>query len=105
MNPTHPIEKLNFKLIRLGEDGLLRIIEALNVNPNIKSAHLGIITDNQLKLVAKNLKYNKSLQKIKFQECFLSPWSKENKALFIKLLSECDLPLEIVSFEGAAEVK
>lgn len=44
-NSKHPIEKLVFKLIRLGDDGLLRIIEAMNNNPNISVAHLGIISD------------------------------------------------------------
>lgn len=79
-NPNHPIQKVNFKLIKLDEDGLLRIIEALNLNQNIHSAHLGIINDNQLKLLAKNLMNNKSLKKLKFQECWQHPWSDANKA-------------------------
>ena len=93
MNPTHPINSIDLKLMRLGDDGLLRIIEALNLNKNITEANLGIINDQQLKLIAKNLKYSVSLKKLKFQECWINPWSEHNKALFIKLIRETDIPL------------
>ena len=65
-NPNHPIEKLSFKCIRLGDDGLLRILEALNANENIKVAHLGVIGDQGLLMLAKKLADNKSLLKLKF---------------------------------------
>lgn len=45
MNPTHCLEKLSFKDVFLGEDGLARVCEALNVNKNITTVHLGIISN------------------------------------------------------------
>jgi len=35
-NKDHPVEKICFKDVRLGDDGLLRILEACNANQNIK---------------------------------------------------------------------
>jgi hypothetical protein len=61
MNPEHPLEKLSFKNVYLGEDGLIRVCEALNNNKNITKVHLGIITNHGLRYVAQSLKSNVSL--------------------------------------------
>jgi hypothetical protein len=65
-NPDHPIEKLKFKNIYLEDDGLIRILEACNTNKNIKSVTLGYVSSTGLKLMAKTLKINKTLEKLKF---------------------------------------
>lgn len=67
-NVDHPIEKLSFKGVDLGDEGLVRILEACNENKNIKKVNLGIVTSRGLGLIAKSLALNKSLIKIKFQE-------------------------------------
>ena len=67
-NPEHPIDKIGFKDVTLGEDGLLRILEGCNGNKFIKKIHLGYVSCKGLKLMSKALLYNTSLQKIKFQE-------------------------------------
>lgn len=60
-NKEHPIEKLSFKNVALGEDGLMRVIEALNKNKNITKVHLGLVSDQGLLIMARTLKYNSSL--------------------------------------------
>lgn len=50
-NRDHPVNKISFKNVYLGEDGLLRILEACNVNSNIKKVHLGYISARGLKLM------------------------------------------------------
>ena len=67
-NVDHPIEKVSFKGVDLGDEGLVRILEACNENKNIKKVNLGIVTSRGLGLIAKSLALNKSLIKIKFQE-------------------------------------
>lgn len=67
-NVDHPIEKVSFKGVDLGDEGLVRILEACNENKNIKKVNLGKVTSRGLGLIAKSLSLNKSLIKIKFQE-------------------------------------
>ena len=67
-NVDHPIEKVSFKGVDLGDEGLVRILEACNENKNIKKVNFGIVTSRGLGLIAKSLALNKSLTKIKFQE-------------------------------------
>lgn len=65
-NKDHPVEKISFKNVQLGDDGLLRILEACNANSNIKKVHLGYVSSKGLKLMGQTLKINKSLEKLKF---------------------------------------
>lgn len=65
-NKDHPVEKISFKNCMLGDDGLLRILEACNANSNIKKVHLGYVSSKGLKLMSQTLKINKSLEKLKF---------------------------------------
>ena len=85
-NKDHPLEKLSFKNNALGEDSLMRIIEALNTNKNITNVHLGLVSDQGLLIMARNLKNNTSLRKMKMQEHPDSRWSEKSKNEFIKLL-------------------
>jgi hypothetical protein len=43
-NTDHPIEKISFKNVYLGEDGLIRIIEACNLNSNITKINFGFVS-------------------------------------------------------------
>ena len=65
-NPDHPIEKISFKNVDLGSDGVLRILEACNANKHIKKVHLGAVSSNGMKLMSKALMHNTSLKNIKF---------------------------------------
>jgi len=65
-NCDHPVEKISFKNVQLGDDGLLRILEACNAISNIKKVHLGYVSSKGLKLMGQTLKINKSLEKLKF---------------------------------------
>ena len=65
-NPDHPIEKISFKNVYLGDDGVLRILEACNGNKHIKKVHLGVISNEGIKLMSKVLMHNTTLKKIKF---------------------------------------
>lgn len=65
-NPDHPIEKISFKNVYLGDDGVLRILEACNGNKHIKKVHLGVISNEGMKLMSKVLMHNTTLKKIKF---------------------------------------
>ena len=60
-NPDHPISKISFKKVDLGDDGLLRILEACNANKNIKKVNLGYVSCEGMKLMSKALKNNSSL--------------------------------------------
>lgn len=85
-NPEHPIDKIGFKDVNLGEDGLLRILEGCNGNKFIKKIHLGYVSCEGVKLMSKALLYNSSLQKIKFQEDPNSKWNDECKEMFMEML-------------------
>lgn len=60
-NPQHPIKKISFKNVFLGDDGVLRILEACNVNKHIKVVHLGAVSNEGLKLMSKVLMHNTTL--------------------------------------------
>lgn len=87
-NPDHPVEKISFKKVNLGENGLLRIIEAANVNSNIRKLHMGVISDRALLLMAETLKKNTTLEKLKFTEDPDNTWSESSKHGFIEMLKQ-----------------
>ena len=60
-NPEHPIDKIGFKDVYLGENGLLRVLEGCNSNKFIKKIHLGIVSMEGMKLMSKALINNTSL--------------------------------------------
>ena len=67
-NPSYPIKMLSFKGISLESIGLTRIIEACNLNTNIKELHIGVLTDAGLKTLARLLVDNTSLEDLCFEE-------------------------------------
>jgi hypothetical protein len=99
-NKDHPVEKISFKNVSLGDDGLLRILEACNANSNIKKVHLGYVSSKGLKLMGQTLKINKSLEKLKFQEHKDLKWDAASKQVFVDLLKTYT-NLNKVKFEPA----
>ena len=104
-NCNHPIGKLSFRFIRLGENGLLRIVEALNACKSITRVHLGILTSQMLMMLAKNLAHNTSLLKLRFQEDPQFPWQEAHKAAFVNMLKTSAIPLTKVKFDDAKKVE
>ena len=78
-NPSYPIQRLKFKDVDLEENGLYRLLEAVNINKNITKLHVGIVSDYGLRTMSELLTTNTSLLKLEFQE------SKYNKGLYIFL--------------------
>lgn len=65
-NPSYTIKKLSFSGICLESIGLVRIIEAVNANKNIKKLNVGVLTDQGLKSLSQLLESNDSLEEIEF---------------------------------------
>lgn len=65
-NLDHPVEKLNFKNCDLGENGVVRIMEACNKNNHISKVNLGYVSDKSLGMLACTLRHNTRLEKLKF---------------------------------------
>ena len=103
-NKDHPIEKVTFKDVYLGEDGLMRLLEAINVNKNITKAHIGIVSNQGLLLMARSLRFNTSLKKLKFQEHTEKRWEEKSKEEFVKMLRMEQIPLSKVKFQDANEI-
>jgi hypothetical protein len=85
-NPSHPVEKISFKNVNLGEDGLLRIVEAARTNRNIKKLHLGYVSTRGLTLLASALRQECHLEKLKFQEAPARAWTAASKKCFVDSL-------------------
>lgn len=87
-NPEYPMYKLTFENVNLGNDGLIRIIEAVNKNGNIQKLHCGIIANAGLHILADKLKDNNSLEKIVFQETSDHQlfWTNEGRQAFCNML-------------------
>jgi len=65
-NPNFPMYKLTFENVNLGNDGLIRILEAVNANKNILKLHCGVVTNEGLCILAEKLRDNTSLEEIHF---------------------------------------
>ena len=63
-NPDYPLGKLKFGGVCLEDAGLVRIIEAVNINKNIVQLSIGEVTDNGLVMLSELLKGNSSLEEI-----------------------------------------
>lgn len=101
-NPNHPMTKISFKKVYLGEDGLLRVLEGCNANKNIKKVHLGAVSAEGMILMSKCLMYNTSIQKLKFQEHKELKWTKESKQAFLDLLMNHKNPAIVkIKFDAA----
>ncbi len=67
-NPSYPLKKISFGGIELEDIGLVRVIEAANVNKNIRKLDVGVLTDSGLANLANLLAENDSLEELEFQE-------------------------------------
>lgn len=67
-NPSYQIFKITFGNVCLEEDGLVRILEAVNANTNVLKLDVGIVTDHGLRILAEYLQHNKSLEQLVFKE-------------------------------------
>jgi len=90
-NPEYPMYNLTFENVYLGEDGLVRIIEAVNANKNILKLNCGIVTDCGLEILAEKLQTNTSLEEIIFQETedHQKFWTKQGRGAFTKMMENC----------------
>lgn len=87
-NPAYPVKMLSFQGISLETIGLTRIIEACNLNRNIKKLHIGILTDEGLQALAQLLATNTSLESLTFQETadHQKYWTAAGKAALVEML-------------------
>lgn len=58
-SPKAPIEQIFLKDVKLDNQGLYSLIEGANINYNIKSLHVGIVTDEGLSVIAECIGNNK----------------------------------------------
>lgn len=87
-NPNYPLKELSFKGISLESIGLTRVIEACNLNTNIKSLHLGVLTDAGLQSLAQLLAPNTTLQFLTFSETkdHQKYWTEAGKTAMVEML-------------------
>ena len=81
---------------------LYRLLEASLANPNIKSMHVGIISDSGLNILATGLVGNDTLRKLEFSENPQKTWTKDPKAAFLAMLKD-NKGLEVVRFTSDDE--
>lgn len=72
----------------MGDTGLLRIIEASNLCQNVKTLHVGTVTDSGLKILADKLASNKGLEVLQFEETadHQAYWTVESMRSFADML-------------------
>ncbi|MFO0117504.1 MAG: hypothetical protein ACK521_07790 [bacterium] len=82
------IFKVSFASISLEDVGLVRLIEACNLNKNILKLNVGILTDGGLARLAELLKGNDSLEEIVIEETkdHQKYWSDHGRHAFTKML-------------------
>ena len=90
-NPEYKINKLSFGKICLEDIGLVRIMEACNLNKNIQKLNIGVLTNCGLMKMAELLKENDSLEELKFTETkdHQKYWTEEGRAAFLETLKKC----------------
>ncbi len=82
----YPIKWLSFKGNCLEGVGLRHILEAANSNENMKYLDLGYVSDDGLQMMTELLKFNKTLEEIRFKECKEKPFEESSKLAFVELL-------------------
>ena len=89
-NPDYKIFKLSFEKISLEQIGLVRIIEAVNLNENILKLNVGVVTDAGLLNLAELLKPNNSLEEITITETsdHQKYWSSASKKAFATMMKK-----------------
>ena len=67
-NSDHKVRKMTFGGMSLESIGLVRIIEACNLNKNMRTLNIGILTDEGLASLATVLASNNYLEEIQIEE-------------------------------------
>jgi hypothetical protein len=75
----------------LEEDGLVRLLEAVNSNKNVMKLDIGITTENGLRILADSLKENTSLEQLVFEETKhpQKNWTNVGRKMFTEMLKTC----------------
>ena len=83
-NPGYTLKKISFGGIALESIGLVRIVEACNLNKNIKKLNIGILTDDGLATLANLMKENTSLEELEMEETknHQKYWTNVGRAAF-----------------------
>lgn len=97
-NPTYPITRIKFKDVDLEENGLYRLLEAVNATKSILRVHIGVISDFGLRTMSELLRENTNLLRLEFQEskthiCLhfsdvAKPWTEAGKHAFCSMLKD-----------------
>lgn len=87
-NPNYTIFKVSFAETSLEDMGLVRTIEAVNLNKHLIKLNVGILTDNGLEKLADLLKENTSLEEITIEETkdHQKYWSNLGRQSFCRML-------------------
>jgi hypothetical protein len=90
-NPDYTIFKVSFAKINLEDAGLVRLIEAANLNKHILKLNVGVITDRGLQMLSDLLKENDSLEEIVIEETsdHQKYWTDAGRASFTRMLKTC----------------
>ena len=90
-NPDYKLKKLTFQGMSLESIGLTRVVEAANLNKNIRRLNIGILTDDGLAQLAALLRENTSLEELEFQETkdHQKLWTAVGKKAFVETLRDC----------------
>merc|ERR1712060_355870 len=96
-NPEYKIKKLSFQGICLESIGLVRLMEAVNANENIKYLTVGVLTDDGLVQLAELLRGNNTLEEISFQETkdHQKLWTERGRSAFTEMLKDCTCLKEV----------
>ena len=83
---------------------MVRIVEACNLNTNIRSLNIGILTDEGLLRLAEILSENTSLEELEMEETkdHQKYWTSESRGAFTEMLRHCTV-LKKVSIQFARE--
>ena len=103
-NPSYKIKKISFGEMSLESIGMVRIVEACNLNTNIRSLNIGILTDEGLLRLAEILSENTSLEELEMEETkdHQKYWTSESRGAFTEMLRHCTV-LKKVSIQFARE--
>ena len=90
-NPDYTIFKVSFAKISLEEAGLVRLIEAANLNKHILKLNIGVITDRGLQMLSDLLRENDTLEEIVIEETddHQKYWTDAGRASFTSMLKTC----------------
>ena len=84
-NPDYMLKKISFGGICLESIGLVRIVEACNLNRHVKKLDIGVITEQGLVTLAELLRENESLEELDIEETsdHQKYWTDVGRAAFV----------------------